>query len=150
MSSPNLRRALAGVAAVLTVTAFAACGAEEIPGEPATQDQPGASPTNDGFETGDTTSTSEAPATVRTIVAELAGGVPVGGSRTEAVALDEPVRIEISGDTAEEIHVHTYDLTGDVAPSAPAVFELVADIPGVHEVEVHGSGQVIFELQVEP
>ncbi len=91
---------------------------------------------------------TEAEAT--TIAVALAGGNVVGKVRTEVVPLDEAVRLEVSGDTAEEVHVHTYDLYGDVAPAEPAVIEFVADIPGVHEVELEGSHRVILQLQVEP
>lgn len=41
-------------------------------------------------------------------------------------------------------------LFGGVSPGSPAVIKFVADIPGVHEVELEGSHRTILELQVEP
>lgn len=74
----------------------------------------------------------------------------MGGARTETVALDQLVHIEIFGDAPDEIHVHTYDLIDAVSPEAPAMFDFTADIPGVHEIELHSSGRVILELRVVP
>lgn len=154
MLHPAHRRALAGAAAILTIVGLGACGTEVDTAAPATDttvEPADTSTTAVGPAVTGSTPTPGPPATdTRTVVAAFAGGAPVGGSRTEAVVLDEPVRIEVTGDTADEIHVHTYDLVEDVGPGAPAVFEFTADIPGVHEVELHSTGQVLFELQVEP
>lgn len=147
MPHPVPRRALAGVALVVTSVALAACGEEQAAEDPATQ-EPTTSTTAAGEVMQSTTTAAEPE--VATIAVSFADGNVVGGLRTETVTLDEPVRIEVSGDTEAEVHVHTYDLFGEVTPQAPAVIEFVADIPGVHEVELEGSHLPVLQLQVEP
>jgi heme/copper-type cytochrome/quinol oxidase subunit 2 len=58
------------------------------------------------------------------------------------------VRITVTSDVAEEFHLHGYDRTLTLRPARPATLELVADVPGVFEAELHGSGARLFELQV--
>ena len=130
----SCRRALAGAAIAIISIVLAACGGDQT------------------AESGapDATTTSASEPEVRTISVSFAGGAVAGGVRTETVPLDEPVRIEVSGDVEEQVHVHTYDLVQDVAPNDPAVIEFTADIPGVHEVELEGSHLLVLELQVEP
>ncbi|MEU5882996.1 hypothetical protein [Spirillospora sp. NPDC047279] len=58
------------------------------------------------------------------------------------------VRITITGDAADEFHLHGYDRTLKITPGRAATLELVADTPGVFEAELHHSGARVFELQV--
>jgi hypothetical protein len=141
------RRALACVALLITSLA-AACGEDQAADDPS--GRPAATTSAAGDEARGPTSTAAPAPEAVTIAVDLAGGDVVGGVRTEVVALDEAVRIEVSGDTEDDVHVHTYDLFGEVAPGEAAVIEFVADIPGIHEVELEGSHRVILELQVEP
>ena len=66
------------------------------------------------------------------------------------VPLDSTVRVTVTGDVADEIHLHGYDLHADVTPQTEAVLEFDATIPGVFEIELEGSGVLIGELQVAP
>lgn len=116
-------RALAGAGLCLVVLFLAGCGEDD-------------EATDVGADT--------------TITVDVTGGQVTGGERREVVTLDETVRLEITGDAADEVHVHTYDLHADVAPGSPAVIEFTADIPGVHEVELDVSGVRLLDLQVEP
>ena len=75
-------------------------------------------------------------------------GAPEGGVRTAAVDLGDQVELVITSDTADEVHVHGYDLTVDVAPGEPATLSFTADKPGVWEIELHDAGSVLLELQV--
>lgn len=58
------------------------------------------------------------------------------------------VRIMVTSDVTDEVHVHGYDVFGDVVPDVPAVIEFTADIPGIFEVELEEAGRVLFELVV--
>lgn len=146
MPSPTSWRALT-VATLILVLAVAACGDGEPPAASSTSSI--AAPTGPA-DPGTTTTTATAPVEVRTIRAAFADGATVGGSRTESVALGEEVRIEVTGDTAGEVHLHGYDRFADVTPASPAVIEFTADLPGVWEVELEGSHLLLVELQVEP
>jgi len=79
----------------------------------------------------------------------LSGGAVERVERFE-VPLDGAVRVSVTADVADEIHLHGYDLRADVTPDAAAVIEFAATIPGVFEIELEGSGLLIGELQVAP
>ena len=66
------------------------------------------------------------------------------------VPLDGAVRMVVTADITDEIHLHGYDLHADVAPGQEAVLEFEATIPGVFEIELEGAGVLIGELQVAP
>lgn len=66
------------------------------------------------------------------------------------VELGHTVRLVITADTTDEVHLHGYDIKASVAPGSPAVLEFVADIPGIFDVELEGTGQEIMQLQVAP
>ncbi|MDQ3762960.1 MAG: hypothetical protein M3460_15310 [Actinomycetota bacterium] len=58
------------------------------------------------------------------------------------------IRVEVTSDRSDELHVHGYDKTVKLAPGSPAALEFVADLPGVFEVETHDSGLLLFQLVV--
>ncbi len=66
------------------------------------------------------------------------------------VELGHTVRLVITADTTDEVHLHGYDIKASVAPGSPAVLDFVADIPGIFDVELEGTGQEIMQLQVAP
>ncbi|WP_407563939.1 hypothetical protein [Streptomyces sp. 184] len=65
-----------------------------------------------------------------------------------AVRVGERLRIVVTADRTEEVHVHGYDLADRAAPGRPAAIDFVADRPGLYEVETHGSHLVLFQLAV--
>jgi hypothetical protein len=67
--------------------------------------------------------------------------------RTE-VAVGEVVLIRVTADETDQIHVHGYDVYGEVMPGMPAEVRFTADIPGVFEVELEGSGTLLTTLEV--
>ncbi|MFB3738653.1 MAG: hypothetical protein ACE14W_06780 [Candidatus Velamenicoccus archaeovorus] len=66
------------------------------------------------------------------------------------VTRGQRVRIVVDADVTDEVHVHGYDLHGDVAPGSPAEIVFAADAPGVFEVELEDAGRLLFELRVSP
>jgi hypothetical protein len=126
----------------------AACGSGDdptmqLPDSDASSSTAGTAPT-----TTDTTEPSEAEEQVRTIEVEVMGGRPVDGVRRERVARGEHVVIVITADAPDEVHVHGYDAVAPLAPGEATTIALTADLPGVWEVELHGTGQLLFELEV--
>jgi hypothetical protein len=98
--------------------------------------------------------TSEASTTTEgfsgTVVeATVTGSDVETASRRVRVDLGEQVRIRVESDHAEEVHLHGYDLSEDVAPGKPATIDFTADAPGVFEVELEQAGLKLFELQVQ-
>jgi hypothetical protein len=68
-------------------------------------------------------------------------------SRVE-VAKGAAVRITVTSDEPDELHVHGYDLELPLAAGAPGSITLRADRTGLFEVETHKSHLVLFQLVV--
>jgi hypothetical protein len=124
----------------ITALLLAACGA---PDAPPVAERP-------SLTTAEESASEEAAPDGAVVVAVTVsdGEVQTASQRVD-VALGSPVRVEVSADTADEVHVHGYDVTAPVAPDAPAVVEFPADIPGVFEVELEGAGLALVELRVQ-
>lgn len=102
----------------------------------------------------ETTTTTQATTTTVGPAVTLIEIVVTGGTvdRVERfdLPLDGAVRLVVTADVSDEIHLHGYDLHADVAPGRDAVVEFDATIPGVFEIEMEDSGVLIGELQVAP
>ncbi|MBD0290495.1 MAG: hypothetical protein ICV74_04495, partial [Thermoleophilia bacterium] len=60
------------------------------------------------------------------------------------------VVISVDSQLADEVHLHGYDLSTDVAPGQPARIEFRADTPGRFTIELEERGEEIAELRVTP
>ena len=67
------------------------------------------------------------------------GGVLVGDAKTIRVAKNDIVRIVVSSDVPDEIHLHGYDIEKEAAPGKPARFHFKADAEGAFELESHAA-----------
>jgi hypothetical protein len=76
-----------------------------------------------------------------------AGGEP----RTVEAKQGERVRFRIRSPQAEEMHLHGYDVYKDL-PAGETVTVTIDDpqITGIFEIELHGSGEQVGSLKVEP
>ena len=83
-----------------------------------------------------------------TIELEVAGGKPVDGVQRHRIDPGDAVTIVVTGDTADELHIHGYDLVVRFAPGQPGSITFEANIPGIFEVETHHRGDLVMELQV--
>lgn len=81
---------------------------------------------------------------------EVVGGKPKGGVTELEFAKGDDIRFAVTSDSADEVHVHGYDVEGEVGPGDTAEFDFPADLEGVFEVELHHSGAQIAELTIEP
>jgi hypothetical protein len=73
-----------------------------------------------------------------------------GGVTELEVEEGETVRFRVRSSTAEEIHVHGYDITRDIPADKTVNVSFPADLTGIWEIEFHNSGKQIAELRVEP
>jgi hypothetical protein len=80
----------------------------------------------------------------------VVGGRPKGGIARDTVDLDSDVVVTVTSDVADEVHLHGYDLSADVAPGAPATIRFEANAPGRFEIELENTGVQIAELEVRP
>jgi FtsP/CotA-like multicopper oxidase with cupredoxin domain len=78
------------------------------------------------------------------------GGAPVGGVKTFRYRRGDRIRLRVTADAPDEVHVHGFDVEKAVGPSAPATFSIEADIEGRFEVELHESGAQIATVEVSP
>jgi hypothetical protein len=62
----------------------------------------------------------------------------------------ETVRFRVRHDTAEEVHVHGYDIKKELEPNQTATISFKASITGIFEIEFEESAQQIAELRVDP
>jgi len=86
-----------------------------------------------------------APPTVRVVNAK-----PQGGVKKLTFKKGDQIRFRIVSDTADEIHVHGYDLMKDVPKGGSVTFSFKGTIDGRFVVELEGQGEQIAELDVTP
>jgi hypothetical protein len=98
-------------------------------------------------ETGTTQTRPAAPA-VPTI--RVVDGRPQGGVRTLSFDAGERIRFRVRSNTADEVHVHGYDVTKSVPGGGSALLSFEATIEGRFEVELHEAGTQVAELEVAP
>lgn len=153
---------LAAVAvAVVAVVVAVASGGEDDDGGQAAQTQTttqGQSET-DGNGAATSTETEEPHETVppepEVTRIQLRGGQVVGGPADITVQKGDRVRIVVSADAHDDIHLHGYDIEKPVGPGRPARFNVTADVEGIFEMESHvaedaGRDPLVGKLTVEP
>ena len=94
------------------------------------------------------TSTSTTVDAATSIDVVVTKGAPEGGVRDVTVKRGTTVRLHVEADITDEVHIHGYDLHGDVAPGSPAIVEFTADLAGKFEIEIEKAGFVIAQLTV--
>jgi hypothetical protein len=86
---------------------------------------------------------------------QIRAGEVVGGPQDITVQNGDVVRIVVSADAPDDIHLHGYDIERQAAPGQPASFRFEADIEGSFEIESHvaedaGRDPLVARLNVEP
>ncbi len=134
-----MRRSMVSlVCAAACGVAFVGCGGSETPAS----------------STATTTPTVTAPATntaTRPAINELTitvRGTQVSGGGRKTVAKGATVRLRVIADVPDEVHLHGYDLSVNVAPGKPGTLTFTADVPGIFDVELEGRGQKLLDLVV--
>jgi hypothetical protein len=137
---PRRRRAYVlasiGLAAITALT-LSACG----PDEPSDTTPSTSASSEDGGSSG-----TEVDVEV-TVVGDT---VTTASDRVDA-EVGQTVRITVTSDHAEEVHVHGFDLSVDLEAGEPGEieFEVTDDPgPGLYEVELEESGLLLFQLEV--
>ena len=70
--------------------------------------------------------------------------------RRYSVKQGRQVELVVQSELADEVHVHGYDLMGDVAPGKPVTIAFKATAPGRFEIELEQRALQIAELEVRP
>jgi hypothetical protein len=96
-----------------------------------------------------TSGTATAPTgDVAEIKVEIRDGRVIPRPSVHKVARGRTVRILVTCDENDELHVHGYDLELELKPGTTATAEFTADEAGRFEVETHESGLQLLQLQV--
>lgn len=136
----------AGIAllALVASLALAACGDSD---DDTTATTPAAA--KDAGDGGGSKSVGKpAPPAIPTIV--VRDGKPVDGVEELEYDAGDEIRFKVRSNTADEIHVHGYDVSEEVPAGGSATLSFPADIEGIFEVELHNSEELIAELRVNP
>lgn len=94
------------------------------------------------------TSGGSAGGTTRVTVAVKDGKVEPPTRRVK-VDSGSRVRLQVTSDHADEVHVHGYDLKKDLEAGAPGVISFTADQTGIFEVELEDEALQLVQLQVQ-
>jgi hypothetical protein len=141
---------LAAVAALST----ASCAGEDAPQAPLASPAP-SSVASSG-------SASVAPASPSPLASPSAPAVPQptfsilyeagkvsGDTGRLRVKVGQKVTIRVTSDVADEVHLHGYDVSVDVAAGGSAVVAFTAKIPGVFALELEKLGKELAKVQVQ-
>jgi len=118
-------------------------GSDEGTGGAASASRPAEDEKGSGGDKGD----AGKPA-VPTIV--VRGGEPVGGIEELSYDAGEQIHFAVRSDTADELHIHGYDIERELPAGRTVVIQFPADIEGIFEAELHESDTQIAELRIEP
>jgi FtsP/CotA-like multicopper oxidase with cupredoxin domain len=153
--SRNQRIVLVVGALVVAVVAFIVAQPgdddDSTPSSSGTQTQTTA---DDATDT-ETETQPEEPAEPPVTRISVKGGVIAGDVKSIEVAKGDTVRIVVSSDVEDEIHLHGYDIEKEAAPGKPARFKFKADVEGAFELESHvaedaGEEPLLARLLVGP
>jgi FtsP/CotA-like multicopper oxidase with cupredoxin domain len=159
--SRNQRIALVVAALAIAVVAFVVAqpGDDDEDGERSATTTPAQTQTEaqtNGGEPETATETEPAPPPEPEVTRiRIQGGAVVGGPKDIEVERGDTVRIVVTADAADEIHLHGYDITRNAAPGQPARFRFRADAEGAFEIESHvaadaGKDPLVARLVVQP
>lgn len=124
--SGRTSRLIAVVAVVAAAFLLASCGANEPTAQP--------------------TSTAAA----RELTAKIAKGDVTPSAERVEVKVGTLVKITVTTDTEDELHVHGYDKKLTVVPSTARTLTFLADKTGRFEIEFHKADKLIYQLVVTP
>ena len=89
--------------------------------------------------------TASGPQTVTVVDGKAEGGI-----KKITYKKGDTVDLTVKSDTADEIHIHGYDLHKDVTKGGSVHFTFPASLDGTFVIELENAGQQIASLQVEP
>ena len=153
-------RALPALPAVLVAALLAGCAGTSPSGtaspsasssSPAATSPGAASPTGTALpSTPGKASTSPVPAQseVTQLTLTVSGSKVTGDTPLVQLRTGQAVRLVVTSDVADEVHVHGADVSQDVEAGGTAVLEFTQRSPGRFEVELESARRVLTRLQV--
>ncbi|HZC26092.1 MAG TPA: cupredoxin domain-containing protein [Actinopolymorphaceae bacterium] len=86
--------------------------------------------------------------TVKVLHVKIMAGKVSPNAENVKVPKGTKIRIEVTSDAADELHVHGYDKELEVKPGTPGTLTFVADETGRFEIEMHSSDTLVYQLEV--
>jgi hypothetical protein len=108
------------------------------------------STTTGGADTSGTATSTQPAAPPAAPTVRVVGAKPQGGVQKLNFNKGDQIRFRVVSDTADEIHVHGYDLMKDVPAGGSVTFSFKGSIDGRFVVELENHGEQIAELDVQP
>ncbi|WCN79052.1 hypothetical protein [Micromonospora sp. LH3U1] len=153
--TPALRTSAALAASVLAALLVTGCGQDDDPSvaSPSTTPTSAAPPSATATASTPTTSstpsaTASTPAVDKEIIVTIAKRRVDPPTGRVTVSKGQLVRITVTSDVSDELHVHGYDLGARLPAGTPGSVEFRADKTGLFEVETHETELVLFQLVV--
>ncbi|MGI5520492.1 hypothetical protein ACQEUX_06015 [Micromonospora sp. CA-259024] len=151
--TPATRTRAALAASVLTALLLTGCGqgddpAVATPSPPPASAAPPSAATTAPTPVVSPTPSATTPAVDREITVTIAKRRVDPPTGRVAVNKGELVRITVTSDVSDELHVHGYDLGARLPAGTPGSVEFRADKTGLFEVETHETELVLFQLVV--
>lgn len=145
----------AAAAALLLPLALAACAGDAEPADTPVAAATSAAPVPSSLPTTPVPVLSATPSqaadeeSAQVVTLTVVGGEVTGDTGRVPVEQGSRVRLTVTADVVDEIHLHGYDLHQDTIAGQPATLEFTADQPGVFEVELEESRVLLTRLQVQ-
>jgi hypothetical protein len=136
-------------AVALALVALAGCGSDDNEASTTTTETTTETSTTETTTT-ETTTTDTTPPQPTVIRIAVVNGAPKGGIVRESVDKGDRVVLVVTSDVADEIHLHGYDKSRDVAAGGTVRLPFRATIPGRFEVELESRGVQIADISVQP
>ena len=97
-----------------------------------------------------TASASVAPSPSSNTFSFLVSGGRVTAPEKFSVTQGSEVTIRVTADTADEVHLHGYDLSKPTVPGQPVEIKFVAATAGRFEIELEKAALPLGNLEVQP
>lgn len=88
--------------------------------------------------------------TIKTYDLKVEGSRLVAGPNVITVKQNETVKLRVTADTKDELHLHGYDKKLELEPGKTVEVTFLADMSGSFEAELHESEAPVFVLEVYP
>jgi hypothetical protein len=103
-----------------------------------------------GSSNSSSSSTTTGKAGPRVFRVSLHDGKPAGGQQRLVVKQGDAVRLTVTSDSPDEVHVHGADIEKKIGPGKPGRYAFTAKVEGVFDVESHEHNTKVAKLVVEP
>jgi SHS2 domain-containing protein len=138
------RRTLTLVAAALLLVATGCASGDD---DPSTEPSPSDSMSRSTPASSEPNETEETEKAVEITVSVSDGKVQPKPHRVD-VPLGSQVRLQVTSDVDDELHVHGYDIEETLEAGRTTMVDFTADQQGVFEVETHETELELLQLEV--